>query len=140
MKHNIVHRKLNRTTSHRKALLMNMSNALLKHEQIKTTLPKAKEVRRHFEKLVTTSKKNSLHARRRIAALLRTPSSVKKIMEVIGPRYLDRPGGYTRILKLPPRPGDSADMAILELVDRDTSKEDAIRVNRQKKEENKTDS
>jgi len=114
--------------------------SLVEEERIRTTLPKAKEIRRHFEKLVTTSKRNSLHARRRIAGMLRTSSSVKKIMEVIGPRYLNRPGGYTRILKLPPRPGDAAGMAILELVDRDTSREDARREIRQKKEENKTDS
>ncbi|MBE17288.1 MAG: 50S ribosomal protein L17 [Nitrospinae bacterium] len=140
MRHRRAGRRLNRTTEHRIAMTRNMMTSLVEEERIRTTLPKAKEVRRHFEKLITTSKNNTLHARRKVAGILRTPSSVKKIMEVIGPRYIDRPGGYTRILKLPPRPGDSADMAILELVDRDTSKEDARRETRQKKEEDKPES
>ena len=89
------------------------------------TLAKAKEVRRHAERIITIGKRGSLHSRRQVAAFLRTPETVQKLMDTIAPRYADRPGGYTRILRLPPRTGDAAPMAFLELVERDTSREDA---------------
>ena len=94
-------------------------------ERVRTTLAKAKEIRRHAERIITLGKRGTLHARRQAASVLRTPATVRKLMDTLGPRYAGRPGGYTRILRLPPRPGDSAPMAILELVDRDTSREEA---------------
>jgi large subunit ribosomal protein L17 len=103
----------------------NMITSLIDEERLKTTLAKAKEVRRHVERVITLGKRGTLHARRQAAAVLRTPASVQKLMDTIGPRYADRPGGYTRIIQMPPRPGDAAPMAILELVDRDTSREEA---------------
>ena len=119
MKHNIKHRKLNRTSSHRKALLMNLSNSLIKHEQITTTLPKAKELRPIIEKMVTLSRKNDLHSRRQAISKLQDNDMVKKLFEVLGPRYAERTGGYTRIIKAGFRYGDSAPMAVIEFVDRD---------------------
>ncbi len=103
----------------------NMVTALIDEERIRTTLAKAKEVRRHAERIITIGKRGSLHSRRQVAAFLRTPETVRKLMETIAPRYADRPGGYTRILRLPPRMGDAAPMAFLELVERDTSREEA---------------
>ena len=119
MKHNIKHRKLNRTTSHRKALLMNLSNALIKHEQITTTLPKAKELRPFVEKIITLGKKGDLQSRRKAISILQDDKNIAKIFDVIADRYKERLGGYTRIVKLGNRFGDNAPTAIIELVDRD---------------------
>ena len=119
MKHNITHRKLNRTSSHRKALLMNLSNALLKHEQITTTLPKAKELRPFVEKVITLGKKGDLNARRKTISILQDEKNTKKIFDIFADRYKDRSGGYTRIVKIGNRFGDNAPTAIIELVDRD---------------------
>lgn len=119
MRHNISGRKLNRTSSHRKAMFSNMVNALIKHEQITTTLPKAKELRPIIEKMVTLSRKNDLHSRRQAISKLQDNDMVKKLFEVLGPRYAERAGGYTRIIKAGFRYGDSAPMAVIEFVDRD---------------------
>jgi large subunit ribosomal protein L17 len=121
MRHGNKGRKLNRTASHRKALFMNLANALVKHEQIKTTLPKAKELKRYFDKLVTIAKKNSLHARRQLIATLRDEKMAEKLMAILATRYAARNGGYTRIFKYGFRYGDNAPMAIIELVERDES-------------------
>jgi large subunit ribosomal protein L17 len=119
MRHGKVYRKFNRTAEHRKAMFANMCAALIKHEQIVTTLPKAKELRPVIEKLVTLGKRGDLHARRQAAAELRDQAMVKKLFEVIGPRYRDRDGGYTRVLKAGFRYGDSAAVGVIEFVDRD---------------------
>lgn len=119
MRHGMSGRKLNRTSSHRKAMFSNMAAALLLHEQIKTTLPKAKELRPVAEKLVTLGKRGDLHARRQAASMLRNDEVVKKLFSVLGERYKDRQGGYTRVLKAGFRYGDAAPMAVIELVDRD---------------------
>ena len=119
MKHNIKHRKLNRTSSHRKALLMNMSNALIKHEQITTTLPKAKELRPFIEKVITLGKKGDLSARRKTMSILQDEKMTKKIFDIFADRYSERKGGYTRIVKLGNRFGDNAPTAVIEFVDRD---------------------
>ena len=119
MKHNITHRKLNRTTSHRKALLMNLSNALIKHEQITTTLPKAKELKPFVEKIITLGKKGDLESRRKAISILQDNKMTKKIFDVIADRYKDRKGGYTRIVKIGNRFGDNAQTAVIELIDRD---------------------
>jgi len=119
MKHNLSQRKLNRTSSHRKALLMNLSNALLKHEQIKTTLPKAKELRPYVEKIITLGKKGDLHSKKKTISILQDKKNVQKVFDVFAIRYKDRLGGYTRIVKIGNRFGDNAPTAIIELVDRD---------------------
>ena len=119
MKHNIKHRKLNRTSSHRKALLMNLSNALIKHEQITTTLPKAKELRPFVEKVISLGKKGDIQSRRKAISILQDIKMTKKIFDVMAERYKDRKGGYTRIVKLGSRYGDNAPTAVIELVDRD---------------------
>jgi large subunit ribosomal protein L17 len=119
MRHGMGTRKLNRTKAHRRALFANLANALLKHEQISTTLPKAKDLRPYVEKLITLGKTGSLHARRQAASKLRDDAVVAKLFSVIGPRYKARSGGYTRILKAGFRHGDAAPMAVIELVDRD---------------------
>ena len=119
MKHNIKNKKLNKTSSHRKAMFMNMSNALIKHEQITTTLPKAKELKRFIEKIITLGKKGDLLSRRKAIAALQDDKMVKKTFEILSDRYKDRKGGYTRIIKLGNRFGDNASMAVIELVDRD---------------------
>jgi large subunit ribosomal protein L17 len=119
MKHNITQRKLNRTTSHRKALLMNLSNALIKHEQITTTLPKAKELRPFVEKIITLGKNGDLKSRRKAISILQDEKNIKKIFDIIADRYKERTGGYTRIVKIGNRFGDNAPTAIIELVDRD---------------------
>jgi large subunit ribosomal protein L17 len=121
MRHRKSGRKFNRTAEHRKALFANMAAALIKHEQIVTTLPKAKDLRRVAERLITLAKRGDLHARRLVAARLRDEKMVAKLFETIGPRYKDRPGGYTRVLKAGFRYGDSAPVAVIELVDRDES-------------------
>ena len=119
MRHGKLHRKLNRTAEHRKAMFANMAASLIKHEQIVTTLPKAKELRPIVEKLVTLAKKGGLHARRQAIAEIRDVAQVKKLFEVIGARYKDRDGGYTRIMKAGFRYGDNAPKAVIEFVDRD---------------------
>jgi large subunit ribosomal protein L17 len=119
MRHGVAHRKLGRTTSHRTALFANMSASLIKHEQIVTTLPKAKELRPFVEKLVTLAKRGDLHARRQAIAQVRDVAQVGKLFSVIGPRYRDRNGGYIRVLKAGYRYGDNAPMAVIEFVDRD---------------------
>lgn len=119
MRHGKSGRKLNRTSSHRQAMFSNMASALIKHEQIKTTLPKAKELRPVVEKLITLGKRGGIHARRQVFAFLRDDSTTAKLFETLGQRYSERPGGYTRVLKAGFRYGDAAPMAIIELVDRD---------------------
>jgi len=119
MRHGKVYRKLNRTPEHRKAMFANMCAALIKHEQITTTLPKAKELRPIVEKLITLGKRGDLHARRQAIAEMRDLAMVKKLFDVLGPRYKDRNGGYTRVLKAGFRYGDSAPVAVIEFVDRD---------------------
>jgi large subunit ribosomal protein L17 len=119
MRHGNAHRKLNRTAEHRRAMFANMAAALIKHEQITTTLPKAKELRPIVEKLVTLGKRGDLHARRQAIAAIRDVPMVKKLFDVIGPRYAARPGGYTRVLKAGFRHGDIAPMAFIEFIDRD---------------------
>ncbi|MEA2934834.1 MAG: large subunit ribosomal protein [Variibacter sp.] len=119
MRHGKVYRKLNRTAEHRRAMFANMAVALIKHEQIVTTLPKAKELRPIVEKLVTLGKRGDLHARRQAIAQIRDVPIVRKLFEVIGPRYKERNGGYTRVLKAGFRYGDSAAVAVIEFVDRD---------------------
>ena len=119
MRHRIGGRKLNRTSQHRQMLFRNMSQALIKHEQIVTTLPKAKELRPVVERLITLGKRGDLHARRLAHARLRDDAMTKKLFEVLGPRYEERAGGYCRIMKAGFRFGDSAPMAVIELVDRD---------------------
>ena len=119
MKHNIKNKKLNKTSSHRKAMLMNMSNALIKHEQITTTLAKAKELRRYVEKIVSLGKKGDLFSKRKTISLLQDQKMSKKVFEVLADRYKDRAGGYTRIIKLGNRFGDNAPTAVIEFVDRD---------------------
>src|SRR5246127_1323376 len=119
MRHGNAHRKLNRTAEHRRAMFANMCAALIKHEQIVTTLPKAKDLRPIVEKLVTLGKRGDLHARRKAVAEIRDVAMVKKLFDVLGPRYKERQGGYTRVLKAGFRHGDSAPVAVIEFVDRD---------------------
>ncbi|MFV0299778.1 MAG: 50S ribosomal protein L17 [Paracoccus sp. (in: a-proteobacteria)] len=119
MRHARGYRRLNRTHEHRKALFANMAGSLIEHEQIKTTLPKAKELRPIVEKLITLAKRGDLHARRQADAQLKQDKHTAKLFEVLGARYKDRQGGYVRILKAGFRYGDMAPMAIIELVDRD---------------------
>jgi ribosomal protein L17 len=121
MRHKLGGRKLNRTSSHRKALLRNMSAALIKHEQITTTLPKARELRPYLEKLITLAKRGGLSNRRLAHARLLDEAQEKKLFEVLAARYADRQGGYTRVLKAGVRASDAAPLAVIELVDRDTS-------------------
>ena len=121
MRHRIAHRKLNRTASHRKAMFANMASSLIEHEQIVTTLPKAKELRPFVEKLVTLAKKGDLTSRRIAIARTRNKEMTKKLFDVLGPRYKDRQGGYIRVLKAGFRYGDNAPMAVIEFVDRDES-------------------
>ena len=119
MRHGIAHRKLGRTTSHRTAMFANMAASLIKHEQIVTTLPKAKELRPFVEKLVTLAKRGDLHARRIAISRVRDVGQVRKLFDTIGPRYADRNGGYLRVLKAGFRYGDNAAVAVIEFVDRD---------------------
>jgi large subunit ribosomal protein L17 len=121
MKHGNGYRRLNRTHEHRKALWANMAGSLIEHEQIKTTLPKAKELKRIIDKLITLGKRGDLHARRQAAAQLKQDIHVKKLFDTLGPRYQERQGGYCRVLKAGFRYGDMAPMAIIELVDRDVN-------------------
>ncbi|MEO1492519.1 MAG: 50S ribosomal protein L17 [Pseudomonadota bacterium] len=119
MRHGNGPRKLNRTAEHRKALFANMACSLIEHEQIKTTLPKAKELKPYIEKLITLAKRGDLHARRQALSTIRQEPAVKKLFDTLGARYQDRQGGYSRVLKAGFRYGDMAPMAIIELVDRD---------------------
>jgi len=119
MRHARGYRRLNRTHEHRKAMFANMAGSLIEHEQIKTTLPKAKELRPIIEKLITLGKRGDLHARRQAASQLKQDAYVAKLFEVLGPRYAERQGGYVRVLKAGFRYGDMAPMAIIEFVDRD---------------------
>ena len=121
MRHRRSGRKFNRTASHRKAMFANMAAALVKHEQIVTTLPKAKDLRSVVEALITLAKRGDLHARRVVASRLRDEATVAKLFETLGPRYQSRSGGYTRVLKSGFRYGDNAPLAVIELVDRDES-------------------
>ena len=119
MRHHRAGRKLNRTASHRRALFANMAAALIKHEQIVTTLPKAKELRRVADRLITLAKRGNLHSRRLAVARVRDEVMVKKLFDILGPRYAERSGGYTRVLRAGYRHGDSAPMAVIEFIDRD---------------------
>ena len=119
MRHSKGYRRLNRTHEHRKALFANMAGSLIEHEQIKTTLPKAKELRPIVEKLITLAKRGDLHARRLAASQLKEDQYVTKLFDILGPRYAERQGGYTRVLRAGFRYGDMAPMAIIEFVDRD---------------------
>ena len=119
MRHGKAHRKLGRTTAHRLAMFANMSASLIKHEQIVTTLPKAKELRPIVEKLITLGKRGDLHARRQAISQVRDIEQVGKLFAVLGPRYKERQGGYIRVLKAGFRYGDNAPLALIELVDRD---------------------
>src|SRR3954468_8007971 len=119
MRHGNAHRKLNRKSQHRRAMFANMAASLIRHEQIITTLPKAKDLRPIVEKLVTLGKRGDLHARRQAISEMRDLAMVKKLFDVIGPRYKDRHGGYTRVLKAGFRYGDNAPVAVIEFVDRD---------------------
>jgi len=119
MYHGRAKRRFNRTAEHRKAMFANMAQALIKHEQILTTLPKAKDLRSVVEKLITLGKRGDLHARRQAIAQVRDVALVKKLFDVLGPRYKNRNGGYTRVLKAGFRFGDNAPLGVIELVDRD---------------------
>src|SRR6185312_3976293 len=121
MRHGVGHKKLNRTASHRNAMFANMAAALVKHEQIVTTLPKAKALRPVVERLITLAKKGDLGSRRLVIARMRDQEQTKKLFETIAPRYKARAGGYTRVLKAGFRHGDNAPLAVIELVDRDES-------------------
>jgi len=126
MRHKISGRKLNRTSSHRKAMFMNLANALIDKEHIKTTLPKAKDLRPVVERLITMARTNTLHTRRVLLSRLRDESVVSKLLTVLADRYRGRPGGYTRVLKAGFRYGDAAPMAIIEFVDREDNAASAI--------------
>ncbi|MEM1409411.1 MAG: 50S ribosomal protein L17 [Pseudomonadota bacterium] len=119
MRHGVAHRKLNRTASHRRAMFANMAASLIKHEQIVTTLPKAKELRPIADKLITLAKRGDLHARRQAISKVRDVEMVGKLFDTLGPRYKDRAGGYTRVMRAGFRFGDNAPRAVIEFVDRD---------------------
>lgn len=123
MRHRSSGRKFNRTSSHRKAMFSNMCCSLIEHEIIRTTLPKAKDLRRYIEPLITVSKIDTLSKRRHVFDILRSKSAVGKLFTALGPRFSTRPGGYLRILKCGFRPGDNAPMAIVELLDRPSPEE-----------------
>lgn len=123
MRHRIAGRKLGRTTAHRQALLRNLSKELLEKEKIKTTLSKAKELQPYAEKLVTLAKRETLHARRLVLRKIQDKKVVAKLFDALSARYAQRPGGYTRVIKLGPRPGDNAEMAIIELVEAESAHE-----------------
>lgn len=117
MRHKMHGRKLNRTSAHRRALFANLAKALIQHESIRTTLPKAKELRSYVEKLVTKARTNSLHIRRQLIGTLGCEDLTRKLIDVLAPRFQDRPGGYTRIVKAGNRYGDNAPMAVIQFVD-----------------------
>lgn len=126
MRHKLKGRKLNRTSSHRKSMLANMAVSLIMHEQINTTVPKAKEIRPYLEVLVTKAKRSNLATRRGLIARIKDLTAVEKLVSVLGPRYKERPGGYLRIIKAGFRHGDMAPMAYIEFVDRDVNAKGAI--------------
>ena len=134
MRHGFGHRKLNRTSEHRKALFQNMLNSLIKYEQITTTLPKAKELKPLIDKVITIGKKNNLSNKKRLFSKLQDKASVVKVFEILSARYLKRQGGYSRVLKAGFRYGDNSPMAIIELVDRNV---EAKKVDKPKKVETK---
>ncbi|QDG77105.1 50S ribosomal protein L17 [Labrenzia sp. PHM005] len=139
MRHGKSGRKLNRTASHRKAMFANMAASLIKHEQIVTTLPKAKEMKPIIDKLITLGKRGDLHARRQAISQIRDVAMVKKLFDTLGERYKDRQGGYSRVLKAGFRYGDNAPMAVIELIDRDPEArgaEDRARVEAEEAAEN----
>jgi len=135
MKHRSGYRTLNRTSSHRKAMFANMLNSLIEHEQIKTTLPKAKELRRITDRMITLGKKGTVSARRQAFSVLRDDAMVKKLFDTLAGRYKDRQGGYTRVLKAGFRYGDDAPVAFIELVDRDQDAKGAADKERAEAEE-----
>jgi large subunit ribosomal protein L17 len=135
MRHGFSGRRLNRSSAHRKAMFANMSASLIKHEQIVTTLPKAKDLRPIVEKLVTLAKKGGLHARRQAVSEIKDVEQVKKLFDVLAARYKDRKGGYTRIMKAGFRHGDNAPVAVIEFVDRDVKEKGKDSGPLQKKEE-----
>ena len=135
MRHAKGYRRLNRTHEHRKALWANMAGSLIEHEQIKTTLPKAKELRPIVEKLITLAKKGDMHARRQARSQLKEDQYVTKLFDVLGPRYAERKGGYIRVLKAGFRYGDMAPMAIIEFIDRDVDAKGAADKSRVELEE-----
>jgi len=135
MRHKIAHRKLNRTSEHRKALFSNMLNSLIKYEQITTTLPKAKELRPKIDKIITLGKKNNLQSKKNLFSRLQSKSSVDKLVKTLSQRYEKRSGGYSRVIRAGFRYGDNAPMAIIELVDRDVN---AKKVDLKKKTESKS--
>lgn len=126
MRHKNGYRKLNRTHSHRKAMLANMACALIEHEQITTTVSKAKELRSYVDKIITSGKKNTLHARRNIVSQLRHQEPASKVISVLAERYTDRKGGYTRVIRAGFRFGDNAPLAVIEFVDRDIDAKGSI--------------
>ena len=119
MRHKLAHRKLNRTSEHRKALFKNMLNSLIKYEQITTTLPKAKELKPQIDKVITLGKKNNLQSKKNLIAELQSKTSVEKLFKILSQRYQNRKGGYSRVVRAGFRYGDNAPMAVIELVDRD---------------------
>lgn len=121
MRHKNGRRKLNRTHTHRQAMFANMAGSLIEHEQIRTTVPKAKELRPIVERMITLAKRGDLHARRNARSKLKSDDAVKRLFDILGPRYADRQGGYLRIMKAGFRFGDNAPMAVIEFVDRDVS-------------------
>ena len=140
MRHGNGYRKLNRTHEHRKAMFANMVCSIIEHEQIKTTMPKAKEVKRIIDKIISLGKRGDLHARRIAGSRIKQEQAVKKLFEVLGPRYKERSGGYSRVIRAGFRYGDMAPMAIIELVDRDPDAKGASDRKRLEAEEENTDS
>ncbi len=140
MRHGNGYRKLNRTHEHRKAMFANMVCSLIEHEQIKTTVPKAKELKRIIDKVITLGKRGDLHSRRIVTSRIKQKSAVGKLFEKLGPRYKDRNGGYSRVLRAGFRYGDMAPMAIIELVERDLSAKGATDKERVAEEESNTTS
>ena len=139
MRHGNSHRKLNRTHEHRRAMFSNMVCSLIEHEQIKTTLPKAKELKRVAEKFVSIGKKGNLHSRRLASARLKQEAAVKKLFDVLAPRYKDRHGGYTRVIRAGFRYGDMAPMAVIEFVERDMSAKGAVDKERNEAQDEKNE-
>ncbi len=139
MRHRLSGRKLNRTSSHRSAMLSNMALSLLLNEQIKTTLQKAKELRPYVEKLITKARTSSLATRRYLIASIKDEKAVDKLLNVLGPRYISRPGGYSRIIKAGFRHGDMASVAYIELLDRDINEKGAYTLRTEKKLEHEVD-
>ena len=140
MRHKLAGRKLGRNTAHRRALLRNLVTSFLQHERLVTTLPKAKEIRPLAEKMITLGKRDTLHARRQVQAFLLDAAVVKKVFSTIAPRFSDRPGGYSRIVRLGPRVGDGADVAVIELLGSELEVKKAREAEDRAKEAGETDS